>query len=107
MTKAARAWAAFGASGEPDDALCSADAAPSQVPVVSEAAAAWERFCFIATAKRWAVDLTLSGRTRCTKAGSVVFGPGHGASIAAYRELIDQLEHADAYLAACRAGRRP
>jgi hypothetical protein len=72
----------------------------SAAPSLSESARAWERVRDFAVAKGWTVDLTPGGRTRCAKAGSFVFGPGSGASICAYHELIERLEHVDGFMAA-------
>jgi hypothetical protein len=72
---------------------------------LSEAPQPWEAVRDFAQAKGWAVELTPRGRTVCRKAGSVVFGPGHGASIDVYKDLIDRLGHVDRFMAQC--GRRP
>ena len=68
-------------------------------PQVSEAATAWETVRDFAQTKGWTVDLTPRGRTCRRKAGSVVFGPGHGASVHAYRDLISRLGYVDAFMA--------
>jgi hypothetical protein len=73
---------------------------------ISEAATAWETARDFAQSKGWSVELTPRGRTICRKAGSVVFGPGHGSSVAAYRDLIDRLGYVDGFMSACRS-RRP
>jgi hypothetical protein len=74
-------------------------------PPLSESARAWERVRDFAVAKGWTVELTPTGRTKCTKAGSIIFGPGHGASIAVYHELIDRLGYVDGFMSRCE--RRP
>jgi hypothetical protein len=46
----------------------------------------------------WDVELTSAGRTCCGKNGSVLFAPGHGASVAAYREMLERLGAVDRYM---------
>jgi hypothetical protein len=74
-------------------------------PPLSESARAWERVRGLAEASGWAVELTPRGRTKLTKLGSVLFGPGHGATIAVYDEMLERMEHVDRFMARC--GRRP
>jgi hypothetical protein len=96
-----------GAARTPDVEGSGRDAATSTTDTlclqVSAAASAWERVRDFAVAKGWILELMPRGRTRCTKAGSVEYGPGHGACIAAYRDLIDRLGYS--YMTACRRGR--
>jgi hypothetical protein len=73
---------------------------------ISEAAQAWFAIRRFAESHGWQVDLTPRGRTRCTKNGSVVFGPGHGADVSAYRDLIWRLGHVDGFMSEWRR-RRP
>jgi hypothetical protein len=61
----------------------------------SEAAQAWLAVRRLAESHGWQVDLTPRGRTCCRKAGAVVYGPGHGPDLNAYRDLIWRLGHAD------------
>jgi hypothetical protein len=75
------------------------------LPPLSESARAWERVRDFAVSTGWTVELTPAGRTRCTKAGSIILGPGHGASIAVYQDLIERLGYVDGFMSRC--GRRP
>jgi hypothetical protein len=70
------------------------------------AAETWFAVRRFAEERGWQVELTPRGRTRCSKGGSIVLGPGHGADVTAYADLIARLGYADAFMESWR-GRRP